>query len=48
MIEAAKKANAHEFVVSMESGYDTPCGEKGGQLSGELADVVNLWQFCTL
>ncbi|KAL6186428.1 hypothetical protein ACLB2K_042548 [Fragaria x ananassa] len=32
--KAAKQANAHEFISSMESGYDTYCGERGVQLSG--------------
>lgn len=32
--EAAKKANAHEFIVGMEKGYDTVVGEKGAKLSG--------------
>jgi ATP-binding cassette, subfamily B, bacterial MsbA len=32
--EAAKKANAHEFIANMEKGYDTVVGEKGAKLSG--------------
>ena len=32
--EAAQKANAHEFIVGMEKGYDTVVGEKGAKLSG--------------
>ena len=32
--EAAKKANAHEFIVGMEKGYNTVVGEKGAKLSG--------------
>jgi len=32
--EAAKKANAHEFITNMEKGYDTIVGEKGTKLSG--------------
>jgi len=32
--EAAQKANAHEFIISMEKGYDTIVGEKGAKLSG--------------
>jgi ATP-binding cassette, subfamily B, bacterial MsbA len=32
--EAAQKANAHEFIVDMEKGYDTVVGEKGAKLSG--------------
>jgi ABC-type multidrug transport system fused ATPase/permease subunit len=32
--EAAKKANAHEFIMGLEDGYDTMVGERGTQLSG--------------
>jgi ATP-binding cassette, subfamily B, bacterial MsbA len=32
--EAAQKANAHEFIVGMEKGYNTVVGEKGVKLSG--------------
>ncbi len=34
VIEAAKIANAHEFIVNMEHGYDTNIGDRGGKLSG--------------
>ncbi|CAG8544756.1 10017_t:CDS:10 [Ambispora leptoticha] len=34
IIESAKRANIHNFVMSLPSGYDTPVGEKGLQLSG--------------
>ncbi len=34
VIEAAKIANAHEFIVNMEYGYDTNIGDRGGKLSG--------------
>ncbi len=34
VVEAAKIANAHEFIVSMESGYHTNIGDRGGKLSG--------------
>ena len=34
LIEAAQKANAHEFIMNMEKGYDTVVGEKGTKLSG--------------
>ncbi len=32
--EAAKIANAHEFIVKMEKGYHTNIGDRGGKLSG--------------
>jgi subfamily B ATP-binding cassette protein MsbA len=31
--EAAKAAKAHEFILDLPQGYDTPIGEKGGLLS---------------
>ena len=34
IIEAAKRANAHEFIVALEKGYDTQVGERGVKLSG--------------
>ncbi len=34
MIEAAKSANIHDFVMSLEKGYDTEIGERGVRLSG--------------
>jgi subfamily B ATP-binding cassette protein MsbA len=34
VIEAAKIANAHEFIMSMEKGYQTNIGDRGGRLSG--------------
>ncbi|XP_061383953.1 ATP-dependent translocase ABCB1-like isoform X2 [Danaus plexippus] len=34
IIEAAKQANIHNFVVSLPEGYDTNIGSKGTQLSG--------------
>lgn len=34
VIEAAKAANAHEFIVEKEFGYDTIIGENGIELSG--------------
>jgi subfamily B ATP-binding cassette protein MsbA len=33
IIEAAKASKAHEFVMELPQGYDTPIGEKGGLLS---------------
>ena len=34
VIEAAKRANIHEYILSMEKGYDTVIGERGVRLSG--------------
>ncbi|BAT84573.1 hypothetical protein LR48_Vigan03g153900 [Vigna angularis] len=34
MIEAARAANAHDFIAGLKEGYETWCGEKGVQLSG--------------
>ena len=34
IIEAAKAANAHEFIMKLPKGYDTVPGERGNTLSG--------------
>ena len=34
MIEAAKKACCHDFIMALPEGYDTVIGEGGGSLSG--------------
>jgi subfamily B ATP-binding cassette protein MsbA len=34
VIEAAKVANAHDFIVQTENGYQTIIGDSGGKLSG--------------
>jgi ATP-binding cassette, subfamily B, bacterial MsbA len=34
VVEAAKVANAHEFIERLEEGYDTQIGERGIRLSG--------------
>lgn len=33
IIEAAKRAQAHEFIMAMPNGYDSEVGERGGHLS---------------
>ncbi len=34
MIEAAKRANIHDYITTLEKGYDTEIGERGVKLSG--------------
>ena len=34
VIEAAKRANIHDYVMTLENGYDTVIGERGVKLSG--------------
>ena len=34
VIEAARAANAHKFIMNFPDGYDTQVGERGGRLSG--------------
>ena len=34
VIEAAKNANAHEFIMALPDGYDTDIGQRGVKLSG--------------
>ena len=34
VIEAAKVANVHDFIMQTENGYQTRIGERGSKLSG--------------
>ncbi len=34
VIEAAKRANIHDYIMTLENGYDTVIGERGVRLSG--------------
>lgn len=34
VIEAAKRANIHDYIMTLEEGYDTVIGERGVRLSG--------------
>lgn len=42
VIEAAKIANAHEFIVKMENGYQTSIGDRGGRLSGGQRQRISI------
>ena len=42
MIDAAKAANAHEFIMRCKDGYDTLVGERGMQLSGGERQRISL------
>lgn len=40
--EAAKIANAHEFIMQSDKGYDTNIGDRGGRLSGGQRQRVSI------
>ena len=42
VIEAAKIANAHEFIMASEKGYDTMIGDRGGKLSGGQRQRISI------
>ncbi len=42
VIEAAKIANAHEFIIATEEGYDTNIGDRGGKLSGGQRQRISI------
>ena len=42
VIEAAKIANAHEFIVEKEEGYDTNIGDRGVKLSGGQRQRISI------
>jgi ABC-type multidrug transport system fused ATPase/permease subunit len=42
VIEAAKIANAHDFIMETEQGYDTVIGDRGNKLSGGQRQRISI------
>jgi len=42
IVEAAKAANAHDFIISLPQGYESQVGERGMQLSGGERQRISL------
>ena len=40
--EAARIANAHDFIMASENGYDTNIGDRGGKLSGGQRQRISI------
>ncbi len=42
VVEAAKIANAHDFIMATERGYNTNIGDRGGKLSGGQRQRISI------
>ncbi len=42
IVEAAKKANIHDYIMTLEQGYDTQVGERGIKLSGGQKQRISI------
>ncbi len=46
IVDAARLAGAHEFIVTLEKGYDTEVGESGNRLSLGQKQLVSFARWC--
>lgn len=42
VVEAAKVANAHDFIIATDNGYNTNIGDRGGKLSGGQRQRISI------